>query len=198
MERIADKAPIFSDVPINYWAFSSIQRIGRENITSGCSQNPKKYCPDEPTTRAMAAVLMLRGKYGADYVPPASPEGPFFEDVPATHPFFGYIQQLYRDGITSGCAQNPLRFCPDAVLTRDQAAVMLLRIQNGGSYQPPSATGGIFADVPTNTKFADFIEEFYRNAMTVGCANTPLQFCPSQPTTRAAMAVFLDRLFELH
>ncbi len=196
IERLLDRPAVFTDVPVNYWAFSSIQRIAREGITSGCLQSPKKYCPDNPVTRAEAAVLMLRGKNGSSYAPPSSPEGPFFTDVPATHPFYGYVQQLYRDRITSGCSQNPLKFCPDQPMTRGEAAVMMLRIQNGSSFQPPAATGGVFADVKNNTTFAGWIEEFYRSGMTVGCSATPLMYCPTANATRAEFAVFLDRLFK--
>lgn len=195
LERLLDRPPVFTDVPVNHWAFSSIQRIARERITAGCSQSPKKYCPDAGITRGEAAVLMLRGKNGASYVPPASPEGPVFSDVPATHPFYGFIQQLSRDGITSGCSQEPKKFCPDQPMTRGEAAVMLLRVQNGGSFQPAQAAGNVFTDVRSNTLFAGFIEEFYREGMTVGCSQTPFMYCPNKPATRAEFAIFLDRLF---
>lgn len=197
LERLIDRPPLFADVPVNYWAFSSIQRIAREGITAGCSQSPKKYCPDDVMTRGAATVLMLRGKNGATYTPPPSPEGPFFADVPATHPFYGYIQQLYRDKITAGCSQNPLKFCPDDPLTRGAAATMLIRLQNGGEFQPPTATGDVFTDVRPTTMFADYIEAFYRDAITVGCSLNPIRFCPENPATRAAFAIFLDRLFLL-
>ncbi|MDW7968183.1 MAG: S-layer homology domain-containing protein, partial [Thermoanaerobaculum sp.] len=56
-------------------------------------------------------------------LPAASPlQGAVFSDVPDGHPFQGPIERLYQLGITAGCATNPLRFCPDAPVTRAQMA----------------------------------------------------------------------------
>src|SRR5262245_12935267 len=65
---------------------------------------------------------------------PCQVGGEMFADVPASHPFCRWIEQLARDRVTSGCATNPLRFCPDAFVTRGQMAVFLekvLRYQAG-------------------------------------------------------------------
>jgi hypothetical protein len=47
-----------------------------------------------------------------------------FNDVPPSHPFFAFIQALAAEGITIGCSVSPPLFCPDAGLTRGQAAVL--------------------------------------------------------------------------
>jgi hypothetical protein len=52
--------------------------------------------------------------------PPATPT---FGDVPASHPFYQYVEALAKSGITAGCA--PGSYCPDAPLTRGQMAVFL-------------------------------------------------------------------------
>jgi S-layer homology domain len=46
-----------------------------------------------------------------------------FGDVPASDPFFQFIEALAASGITSGCGGG--NFCPDAPLTRGQMAVFL-------------------------------------------------------------------------
>jgi S-layer family protein len=46
-----------------------------------------------------------------------------FSDVPTTHPFYAYVSQLAKSGITSGCGGG--NFCPDAPVTRGQMAVFL-------------------------------------------------------------------------
>ncbi len=51
------------------------------------------------------------------------PDVATFNDVPASHPFFQFIEALSASGITGGCA--PGKFCPDAPLTRGQMAVFL-------------------------------------------------------------------------
>jgi hypothetical protein len=46
-----------------------------------------------------------------------------FSDVPASHPFFRFVEALAASGITSGCGSG--NYCPDAPLTRGQMAVFL-------------------------------------------------------------------------
>ncbi|MDW7967816.1 MAG: S-layer homology domain-containing protein, partial [Thermoanaerobaculum sp.] len=53
---------------------------------------------------------------------PFEVQAAIFSDVPDGHPFQGPIERLYQLGITAGCATNPLRFCPDAPVTRAQMA----------------------------------------------------------------------------
>src|SRR5438105_6161940 len=50
---------------------------------------------------------------------------PTFTDVPATHPFYQYIQALVASGATAGCGGG--NYCPDAAVTRGQMAVFLAR-----------------------------------------------------------------------
>jgi len=46
-----------------------------------------------------------------------------FLDVPSGHPFFQHIEALKATQVTSGCGAG--KFCPDAFLTRGEAAVWL-------------------------------------------------------------------------
>lgn len=194
IERLVDRPQVFSDVPPNYWAFSSIQRLYRNRITSGCNQNPLSYCPNSPLTRGQAAVMIVRANKGSGYTP-AVESTPIFSDVPSNHPFRSFIEELSRDGITSGCGNG--NFCPDQVLTRGQATVFIMRTRYGKDYSPASV-GDVFLDVPKNAPLGGFIEKFYtQDGLTVGCSRSPLRFCPNEPTTRAAMAIFLDRTFKL-
>jgi len=50
----------FDDVPVDYWAFSEIDKLVGAFITRGCSVNPKLFCPDERVTRAQMAVFLER------------------------------------------------------------------------------------------------------------------------------------------
>ena len=116
-----------------------------------------------------------------------------FGDVPPSHPFFTWIEALYRAGITGGCNTTPLLYCPDAHVTRAQMAVFLLRGIHGAAYQPPAATGTTFNDVPSDNVFAPWIEELAREGITGGCSTSPPQYCPNNDVTRGQMAVFLLR-----
>lgn len=48
-----------------------------------------------------------------------------FNDVPASHAFYQFIEALAASGITAGCGNG--NFCPDAPLTRGQMAVFLAK-----------------------------------------------------------------------
>ncbi len=143
----------FTDVLATYWAWSWIERLYNSGITTGC--NTGLYCPEEPVTRAQMAVFLIRATHGVSFVPPA-PTG-IFTDVPTTAWAANYIEQLYADGITTGCNPALMLYCPAHSVTRAQMAAFLLRAKHGAGYAPPDATG-IFSDVPTTYWAAAWIE----------------------------------------
>ena len=53
-------------------------------------------------------------------------------------------------------------------MTREEMAVFLLRGIHGAGFQPPAATGTIFADVPATQPFASWIEQLYLLPAWVG------------------------------
>ncbi len=186
------REPIFSDLLLNYWAGSFINRLYRASITGGCSLSPLMYCPEVDVNRAQMAVFLLRGEHGSAYAPPSVGSGTGFTDVPADYWAAAWIKQLALEGITSGC--GPSLYCPETSVTRDQMAVFLLRAEHGASYSPPPATG-VFTDVPTTHWAAPWIEQLAIEGITGGCGVDT--YCPSTPVTRAQMAVFLVRTFNL-
>jgi hypothetical protein len=185
----------FVDVPPDYWAAGWVERLYDAGITGGCNLNPPSYCPEQSVTRAQIAVLMDRAWHGIGYEPPPA-SGSLFADVSASYWAGSWIEQFYRDGLTTGCSSMPLRYCPESNLTRAEMAVFLVRATHGSAYAPPSATG-IFSDAPTSYWAAAWIEQLYRDGVTGGCALAPLRYCPEGNATRAQAAVFLVRAFNL-
>jgi hypothetical protein len=116
---------IFQDVPANYWAADWIEQLAAEGITSGCSVNPKLYCPTSVVTRDQMAVFLLKAKHGSGYVPPKATG--IFEDIPINYWAADWIEQLAAEGVTSGCSAGPMLYCPGTPVTRDQMAVFLVR-----------------------------------------------------------------------
>ncbi|MBI3955549.1 hypothetical protein HY338_03825, partial [Candidatus Gottesmanbacteria bacterium] len=105
------------------------------------------------------------------------------------------MEELVTEGIASGCGTG--LFCPDQVINRDAAAVMLLRAKHGSAYQPPTPTP-VFTDV-SETNFArSWIEELYKEGITAGCNANPLNYCPESPLLRKSMAVFVVQTFNLY
>jgi hypothetical protein len=188
----ADVAPIFADVPFSYWANDFIERLYNAGVTGGCSTNPLNYCPDTVATRDQMAVIILRAKHGDAYTPPAA-LGNVFGDVPFRYWASAWIEALANEGITGGCGSG--NYCPDVVVTRAQMAVFLLVARHGSGYVPPAATGTMFGDVPASHWAAVWIEQLAAEGITAGCAGG--NYCPDIPVTRAEMAVFLVRTFNL-
>jgi hypothetical protein len=116
-----------------------------------------------------------------------------FADVPISHWAADWIEQLAADGITSGCGGG--NYCPNDPVTRAEMAIFLLRSKHGSSYTPPAPSGTVFADVPTSHWAAAWIEQLYAEGITGGCGGG--KYCPNNPVTRAEMAVFLVRTFDL-
>jgi hypothetical protein len=75
-------------------------------------------------------------------------------------------------------------------------AVFLLRAKYGVGYNPPALVGGTgFGDVDPNHWAAAWIKQLVTEGITTGCATNA--YCPKAPVTRAQMAVFLVRTFNL-
>ncbi|HTC86566.1 MAG TPA: S-layer homology domain-containing protein, partial [Candidatus Acidoferrum sp.] len=109
-----------------------------------------------------------------------------FSDVPQANIFHGAVESIFRAAITAGCGGGS--FCVSAPVTRAQMAVFLLKAEHGSSYTPPNCSG-VFADVACPSTFANWIERLAAEGITAGCGGN--NYCPSNPVTRAQMAVFL-------
>jgi len=194
---LLDTKPTFIDVPDNYWAFDWIERVYVAAITGGCASNPLQYCPENPVSRAQMAIFLERGINNLSPTPPPAippATGTVFGDVPVAYWAAAYIEQLAHDGITSGCGGG--NYCPEDVVTRAQMAVFLLKAKYGTSYTPPAVgLSTSFSDVPTNYWAAGWIKQLAAEGITGGCGTN--LYCPESPVTRAQMAVFLVRTFNL-
>jgi hypothetical protein len=180
----------FNDVdPATHFAFVFVETLERSGVTGGCGND--NYCPENPVTRAQMAVFLERGINGAEFQPPVA-AGNLFLDVGANDFGAAFIEQLFADGITGGCGGN--NYCPNDNITRAQMAVFLMRAKFGSGYMPPPGTG-VFTDVPLGSFAVDWIEAMAAEGITGGCGSG--NFCPTDPVTRAQMAVFLVRTFGL-
>jgi len=190
----ASAPSIFIDVPLSYWANSYIERLYNAGITGGCITSPLSYCPDSTVTRAQMAVFLLKGMHGSSYTPPSVGVNTGFSDVALDYWAVAWIKQLAAEGITSGCGGG--NYCPDATVTRAQMAIFLLKAKNGSSYTPPAVGGSTgFSDVATSYWAAPFIKQLVADGITSGCGAGI--YCPDAEVTRAQMAVFLVKAFNL-
>ncbi len=112
--------------------------------------------------------------------------GESFPDVPVAHQFYGFIENIFHNGITGGCGLG--NYCPATPVNRAQMAVFLLKAAHGSAYVPPPCVG-VFGDVQCPSAFAAWIEQLAVEGITGGCGGG--NYCPANPVTRAQMAVFL-------
>ncbi len=137
----------------------------------------------------LTAILTLAGPSIGHAAPEA--EGvSTFADVPPMHYAYPWIEVLFAEGMTAGCGTDPLIFCPDSAISRAQMAVFLVRGIYGSAFDPPPATGTVFADVPADHPFGKWIEQLFADdGIPGGCETGPA--CPDASVTRDEMAVFL-------
>ncbi len=119
--------------------------------------------------------------------------GESFPDVPTSHIFYAFIETLFHNGITGGCAGGD--YCPGNPVTRAQMAVFLLKSKFGEAHVPLPCTGTVFTDVPcTGGPFDPWIEELAALQITGGCGGG--LYCPNNPVNRQQMSVFLLKTLE--
>ena len=181
----------FPDVPSSHPFYFFIEDIFHNGITGGCGGGD--YCAETPVTRGQMAVFLLKSRHGSSYVPRSCSPG-IFADVACPSPFADWIEELFQEGVTGGCA--PGLYCPDSPVTRAQMAVFLLKAMHGPAHVPPPCTGGVFTDVPcSGGVFDPWIEELSTTGITGGCGGG--LYCPANPNNRGQMAVFLTKAFAL-
>lgn len=115
--------------------------------------------------------------------------GSSFADVAPQHWAYRFVETVFHNHVTSGCNAEPFEYCPANTLSRAEMAVLLLMAKHGPSWTPPPPTGSVFDDVLAGHWAGAFIEELVAQGITSGCGFR--LYCPSDPITRAQMAVFL-------
>jgi S-layer homology domain len=153
---------------------AEIEWLAGEGITEGCAM--RRFCPDDPVTRAQMASFLDRA------LPLAASRGDAFEDDEGSvHE--AAINRLAASGITKGC--TGALYCPNDPVTRAQMASFLDR-----ALDLPAASGDPFNDDEGSVHEVS-INRLAAAGITEGC--TPTSFCPNDPVTRAQMAAFLYR-----
>ena len=178
----------FTDVPRSNPYYRGVETLLHNGVTGGCGV--QSYCPHAPATRAQAAVFVLASMHGIGYTPrPCVAGQERFSDVPASSPFCPWIEELARRRAVGGCGLTT--YCPDAAVTREQMAVMVLATLEGGGYAPPACTPGqeLFMDVPASSPFCPWIEELVRRGAVTGCGRH--RYCPAADVARDQASEFL-------
>ena len=111
------------------------------------------------------------------------------------------INALHRLGVFTGTLCQSNRLCPNDPLQRWIAAVWLVRLIDGDD--PAAVTESRFEDVNASSMweesvwYAPHVERLADLEITVGCTQDPLNFCPDVNLSRAQVASWLARAFDL-
>ena len=105
------------------------------------------------------------------------------------------LDALAERGVLAGVECGEGLICPDEPLKRWEMAVWLVRLLDGAD--PGSSEEPTFADVDYHAWWAPFVERLLEMGVTVGCGTEPARYCPDNDVTRAQMATFLTRAFDL-
>ena len=117
-----------------------------------------------------------------------------FSDVDGRSVHHPAIEALASQGVFDGTECGPRSFCPGEAIDRKTMAVWMVRVIDGENPAALSATR--FSDVDAESFHAPFVERMAQLGITRGCGDGT-RFCPDRPTTRAEMAVFLSRAYDL-
>ena len=106
------------------------------------------------------------------------------------------VDALYELGVFegTGCVDGS-GLCPSEPMRRWEMAVWLVRVLD--QVEPPAVGESSFADVDFEKWWLPHVERLAELEVTKGCLVDPLRFCPDRSVTRAQMATFLVRAFDL-
>lgn len=184
------QAPQIADVPSSNPFYLEISKLYARGVSVGCGNG--NFCPNDPVTREQMAAFILRAKGEFD---PPTPGSQRFNDVPSQNVFYNFIDRLAVLQITLGCTPDHSMYCPSDPVKREQMAAFLLR--GLGEFNPPTPASQRFNDVPSSNVFYNFIDRLAVLNITLGCTPDHLMYCPDESVTRAQMAAFLVRAFNL-
>ncbi|THF73848.1 S-layer homology domain-containing protein [Cohnella fermenti] len=171
----------FHDIA-NSYAKDDIAALAAKGIVTGTSAG--LYEPDKAVTRAEFAALLIR-LFGLEETSGGIAS---FQDVKASNWFYGAVQAASKLGLVAGTSASA--FQPNAPVTREQAAVILVRalkLTASGSAALPFKDAGSISGYA-----AASVRAVYQADLLRGDDNGA--FRPSAQLTRAEIAVLLNRV----
>jgi hypothetical protein len=185
----------FVDVPAMHPYAQDIETLYANGLTGGCSTSPLKFCPDQIMDRAQASVFMMRGTFGSAYLP--NPTANLFQDNWTKGTWaLPWAEAMRETNLTTGCKASPPLYCPWVQLPREQVVIFGLKMKYGNFYQPPPATGTVFADMTNPNYYATpWAEQAYADGLIQACGvlNGKPKFCPTVLVTRGLGAYVIVR-----
>ncbi|KWX84430.1 hypothetical protein AMQ83_29205 [Paenibacillus riograndensis] len=186
----------YSDVPAAYWAETAIKSLSAKQVITGVTA--AEFKPGNPVTRAEFTAVLVRalslqteGQAASQDVKAGEQSG--FTDVKEDAWYASYVTAAVRQGIVTGRSKD--LFAPDAVISREEMAVMIIRaleLKQGKKLEP--ANGGLrFADASSISSWAaPYVSAAAEQGLLQGRAAN--KFAPEARMTRAEAAQVIYRL----
>lgn len=179
---IAAADTVFTDVPGDSWAAGSITEAVNLGIIGGYSPGVFGYGDD--VTRAQFAAMLVR-LFQWEKITPDTPA--FVDNADKAQWFYAEIETAAAHG---AILRDQAAFRPEAPITREEMAVMLVRSLGYGSLAADvSAKNLPFTDVYANQKAITLAYDF---GLISGM--TPTAFDPAGKATREQAAAMMIRL----
>ncbi|WP_127491889.1 alpha-amylase family glycosyl hydrolase [Paenibacillus glycanilyticus] len=185
-------AKTFGDVPVTHWAWEMIRELASKHVITGVTAG--RFEPERSVTRAEFAALLVR----AMSLQATKPAG--FADVAASSWYADSVAAAAEAGIIKG--RTATTFAPNAVITREEMAVMLMRAYEAKSGKKVESSvegnteGNTFND---SAAIHDWAKASIDAAVKLGFINGKGQgkFDPQGNTTRAESAKVIYKLLGL-
>ena len=163
--KIVDNSKGFIDTQ-DHWAKDAIDFVSARGLVSGMSATI--YAPDASATRAQLWTILARQNDA---------------DLTGGSIWYEKAQNWAKEkGISDGTN-------PNGIINRAQMVTMLWRAMG----QPAAASGASFADVPTDSYYAQAVAWAIENGITAGVGGG--RFDPNSTCTRGQIATFLHRSY---
>lgn len=132
-EKSALSLAQFKDLPRDNPLWAAVQMVTVRGWMTGLDK--ENFGPGEPLKRRAAAAILAE-RADLHEFPPSRPRvwrsspgvRASFEDVPLYDPDAGEIEMLWKMRAITACSEQPLKFCPDAPVTRAQFAEMFSKV----------------------------------------------------------------------
>jgi DNA-binding beta-propeller fold protein YncE len=187
----------FNDIK-NHWAKVAIEELAQKKIVNGIGNN---FAPNKVVTRAEFTAMLIRAidPEGIEDVKKDIERGNVFEyfpDVKSKDWFYPSAIVARRIQLVLGDAKG--NFSPNALITREEMAVMALRAMyrmNREAIQKDDNVLSVFQD---NARISKWARTDAASAVKMGIMNgTPgMLFAPQGNATRAEAAAVLKRIMD--
>lgn len=184
---VYERLKAFSDVPSTHWAYEAVSSLVAKQVVTGTTTD--HYSPSVTTTRAEIAVMLVRALGLRN-----SGDQAVFADVSDSAWYAAEVSAAYTAGLIQG--RRVGEFLPDAPVTRQELAILLLRAFQKSGGQPG---GTVAADYSDDSGIAEWAREAVNKASSSGLftGNAAGNFAPLRPSTRAEIAQAIDRMLNL-